>query len=105
LFGARRKIEHFSGGEASGKSAERRNMSRIHGIQAWVALPRDFYAEADLAPAARLGLEAGLGERGVYIVTGSVSSSRARIEQAKVDWRGGRFDPVPGDDERMPLPG
>lgn len=33
-----------------------------------------------------------------------VSSSRERIEQAKEDWRHGRFDPVPGDDEFIPLP-
>ena len=33
-----------------------------------------------------------------------VSSSQARIEQAKDDWREGRFDPVPGDDEFIPLP-
>lgn len=33
-----------------------------------------------------------------------VSSSRERINQAKDDWRAGRFAPVPGDDERIPLP-
>ena len=33
-----------------------------------------------------------------------VSSSRERIEQAKVDWRDGRFPPVPGDGEFIPLP-
>jgi redox-sensitive bicupin YhaK (pirin superfamily) len=34
-----------------------------------------------------------------------VSSSPARIEQAKADWRGGRFPKVPGDDhEFIPLP-
>lgn len=34
-----------------------------------------------------------------------VSSDRARIQQAKEDWRGGRFPPVPGDaDEFIPLP-
>lgn len=33
-----------------------------------------------------------------------VSSSRERIEQAKADWREGRFAPVPGDDESIPLP-
>jgi redox-sensitive bicupin YhaK (pirin superfamily) len=33
-----------------------------------------------------------------------VSSSEARIEQAKIDWAQGRFPPVPGDDERIPLP-
>ena len=33
-----------------------------------------------------------------------VSSSRERIEQAKADWRGGRFAPMPGDFDFIPLP-
>lgn len=33
-----------------------------------------------------------------------VSSSKDRIEQAKDDWRAGRFGKVPGDDEYIPLP-
>ncbi len=33
-----------------------------------------------------------------------VSSSTARIEQAKEDWRQGRFPPVPGETESIPLP-
>jgi hypothetical protein len=33
-----------------------------------------------------------------------VSSSRERIDRAKVDWLEERFDPVPGDPERIPLP-
>ena len=33
-----------------------------------------------------------------------VAASRERIEQAKADWREGRFPPVPGDHERIPLP-
>ncbi len=34
-----------------------------------------------------------------------VASSRERIEQAKADWREGRFGKVPGDeDEFIPLP-
>lgn len=33
-----------------------------------------------------------------------VSSSRDRIEKAKVDWINGLFDAVPGDDEFIPLP-
>ena len=33
-----------------------------------------------------------------------VSSSRERIEAAKDDWREGRFAPVPGDNEFIPLP-
>ena len=34
-----------------------------------------------------------------------VSSSKERFEQAKLDWREGRFPKVPGDDvEFIPLP-
>jgi redox-sensitive bicupin YhaK (pirin superfamily) len=33
-----------------------------------------------------------------------VSSSHERIEQAKADWKAGRFAPVPGDAEFIPLP-
>jgi len=33
-----------------------------------------------------------------------VSSSQERIEQAKEDWREGRFAPVPGEEESIPLP-
>ncbi len=33
-----------------------------------------------------------------------VSSSKARIEQARQDWHEGRFGKVPGDDEFIPLP-
>ncbi|HUP09231.1 MAG TPA: pirin family protein [Caldimonas sp.] len=33
-----------------------------------------------------------------------VSSSRERIEQAKAEWKNGRFAPVPGEHEFIPLP-
>jgi redox-sensitive bicupin YhaK (pirin superfamily) len=33
-----------------------------------------------------------------------VSSSRERIEQARADWKAGRFDAVPGETEFIPLP-
>jgi hypothetical protein len=39
-----------------------------------------------------------------YLYWNLVSSSRERIEQAKDDWRNGRFAKVPGDDEFIPLP-
>jgi redox-sensitive bicupin YhaK (pirin superfamily) len=32
------------------------------------------------------------------------SSRRERIEQAKAEWKAGRFSPVPGDNEFIPLP-
>ena len=43
-----------------------------------------------------------VGER--HIFWNFVHSSEARIEQAKDDWREGRFEMVPGDDEFIPLP-
>jgi len=42
------------------------------------------------------------GERHVW--WNLVSSSRERIERAKADWREGRFDPVPGETDSIPLP-
>jgi redox-sensitive bicupin YhaK (pirin superfamily) len=47
---------------------------------------------------------AALGSRR-YIWWNFVSSSKERIEQAKEEWRTGRFDTVPGDEEEFtPLP-
>jgi redox-sensitive bicupin YhaK (pirin superfamily) len=43
-----------------------------------------------------------LGER--HIWWNFVSSSRERIEQAKADWKQGRFPPIPGEAEFIPLP-
>ena len=44
-----------------------------------------------------------LGER--YIDWNFVSSRKERIEQAKADWRAGRYPRVPGDEEEfIPLP-
>jgi len=53
---------------------------------------------------ARLMLLGGqtLGPR--HIWWNFVSSSRERIEQAKQDWKAGRFASVPGDPEFIPLP-
>jgi len=39
-----------------------------------------------------------------HIFWNFVSTSEARIEQAKADWKAGRFAKVPGDDEFIPLP-
>jgi redox-sensitive bicupin YhaK (pirin superfamily) len=112
------------------------------------------YADASLEPGARLPLDAGHEERGIYIAEGRirvagerfdagqllvfrpgdaitivaeaaarlmllggepmngpryiwwnfVSSLKERIEQAKTDWKAGRFDAVPGEIEFIPLP-
>lgn len=50
-----------------------------------------------------LGGEPLEGERDIW--WNFVASDPATIERAKADWAAGRFPPVPGDDERMPLPG
>jgi len=42
------------------------------------------------------------GERHVF--WNFVASSAARIERAKQDYREGRFPPIPGDSELIPLP-
>lgn len=69
-----------------------------------------------LAPARPVRIEAAAGSRLVllggepldgprHIYWNFVSSSRERIEQAKRDWREGRFPKVPGDEvELIPLP-
>jgi redox-sensitive bicupin YhaK (pirin superfamily) len=46
---------------------------------------------------------ANLGPRELY--WNFVSTRQARIEQAKADWRAGRFGGIAGDPERIPLPG
>jgi redox-sensitive bicupin YhaK (pirin superfamily) len=69
-----------------------------------------------LAPGAALSLASDQGAR-VMLLGGEafaskrhvwwnfVSSSRERINQAKDDWRAGRFPLVPGDsDEFIPIP-
>jgi len=42
------------------------------------------------------------GER--FLWWNFVASTRERIEQAKDDWREGRFTPVPGETGSIPLP-
>jgi hypothetical protein len=39
-----------------------------------------------------------------YIWWNFVSSSLERIEQAKADWKDGKFKTVPGETEFIPLP-
>lgn len=70
-----------------------------------VVLEGDEGVELASETGARVMLVGGdsLGERHMY--WNFVSDSLARIEQAKDDWRAQRFPPVPGDDERIPLPG
>ena len=53
------------------------------------------------APLTRLG---GAALEGRDIWWNFVSSRRERIEQAKEDWKTGKFAPVPGETEFIPLP-
>jgi redox-sensitive bicupin YhaK (pirin superfamily) len=77
-----------------------------HGPGALLLLPSGHEVELssrDGAEAMLLGGAPLPGERHIY--WNFVSSSLARIEQAKVDWREGRFPKVPSDeDEHIPLP-
>jgi redox-sensitive bicupin YhaK (pirin superfamily) len=69
-----------------------------------------------LASAAAVEVVAGIGGARLMLLGGApldgprhiwwnfVSSSKERIEQAKADWRSGRFAKVPGDPEFIPLP-
>jgi redox-sensitive bicupin YhaK (pirin superfamily) len=54
------------------------------------------------APLMFLGGSALEGPR--YIWWNFVSSRRERIEQAKEEWKSGRFTPIPGETEFIPLP-
>ena len=144
----------FSDGGASVKLIA----GSLYGHTAPVKTASDmFYADVTLEPGAKIPLDAGHEERGIYTIAGQitiagqsfdpaqlmvfkpgdklvientspaparfvllggaamdghryiwwnfVSSSKERIEQAKEDWRQGRFDIVPGDEaEFIPLP-
>lgn len=62
-------------------------------------------ASLTAGPASRLMLLGGAplaGKRHVW--WNFVASDPALIERAKADWRAGRFAPLPGDDDIMPLP-
>jgi redox-sensitive bicupin YhaK (pirin superfamily) len=67
-------------------------------------LPRDATPRLRTPAAARLVLVGGapLGRR--LMSWNFVSSRRERIAQAQDDWQSGRFAPVPGETEFVPLP-
>ncbi len=73
-----------------------------HGVMivAETGSPLEFEAKAESRVMVIGG--ASVGER--HIWWNFVSSSLERIDQAGRDWREGRFDKVPGDDEFIPLP-
>ena len=72
---------------------------------AMAVLRRSAQARIVAERASRLALVGGApleGER--HLWWNFVSSSRERLEQAKSDWKEGRFPGVPGDPEFIPLP-
>jgi redox-sensitive bicupin YhaK (pirin superfamily) len=76
-----------------------------HGIGRMLGLERGTAAGVRTLGPARLMLLGGAPLEGPrHIWWNFVSSRTERIEQAKRDWRDGRFGEVPGDPERIPLP-
>ncbi len=59
---------------------------------------------AAVSPARVLVLGGAAMDGPRFIWWNFVSSSRERIEQAKADWQAGRFGPVPGESDFIPLP-
>jgi redox-sensitive bicupin YhaK (pirin superfamily) len=96
--------------------ADERAVMLVGGEATIAGAPLGLYELTVLAPGARLRLSSERGGR-IMLLGGEafatrrhvfwnfVSSSRERIEQAKDDWRAGRFPKVPGDEaEFIPLP-
>jgi redox-sensitive bicupin YhaK (pirin superfamily) len=69
-----------------------------------VLRPGDLLSATALQPARLLLLGGEPMDGPRFIWWNFVSSQEDRIEQAKADWEAGRFAPVPGDDESIPLP-
>ncbi|HEY1544955.1 MAG TPA: pirin family protein [Xanthobacteraceae bacterium] len=66
--------------------------------------PRDRITVTAAAPA-RIAVVGGAAMDGPrHIWWNFVSSRKERIEQAKADWKAGRFEAVPGETEFIPLP-
>jgi redox-sensitive bicupin YhaK (pirin superfamily) len=77
---------------------------RFEGLRLLVFRPGDRITVKATRPA-RLMLLGGAALEGPrYIWWNFVSSRKDRIEQAKEDWKNGRFRPVPGETEFIPLP-
>jgi len=77
---------------------------KFHSGQLLVLRPGD-RLKVDAAADARIVLLGGAAMDGPrHIWWNFVSSRKDRIEAAKADWKAGRFSPVPGDSEFIPLP-
>lgn len=77
---------------------------RFEGPRLLVFRPGDRITVRALSPARLVFLGGATLEGPRYIWWNFVSSSRERIEQAKADWKSGRFGPVPDEIEFIPLP-
>ena len=96
--------------------ADERALMLVSGAATVDGEPLDRFALHVLEPGRAMTLRSSSGVRAMllggeafatkrHVWWNFVHSDRDRIEQAKADWREGRFRPVPGDDERIPLPG
>jgi len=79
--------------------------SRSFGASQLLVLKRGVEAAVVAPQGARLLLLGGAAMDGIrHIWWNFVSSSQQRIDQAKADWKAGRFPSVPGETEFIPLP-
>jgi redox-sensitive bicupin YhaK (pirin superfamily) len=77
---------------------------RFTGPQLLIFRPGDRISARAVTRARLMFLGGSALEGPRYIWWNFVSSSRERIEQAKEEWKSGRFAPVPGETEFIPLP-
>jgi redox-sensitive bicupin YhaK (pirin superfamily) len=77
---------------------------RFEGPKLLVFRPGDRITVRAVQPSRMMFLGGAAMEGPRYIWWNFVSSRQERIEQAKDDWRTGRFSPVPGETELIPLP-
>jgi len=77
---------------------------KFEGPRLLVFRPSDRITVSAIRPARLMYLGGAAMEGPRYIWWNFVSSRRERIEQAKADWKAGRFAPVPGETEFIPLP-
>jgi len=96
--------------------ADERAIMLVGGEASVDGIPLTLYELVVLQPGAAMSLTSASGGRVMlmggeafperrYVYWNFVSSRRERIEQAKEDWRAGRFPIVPGDEQEfIPLP-